>query len=129
MLRLLASLVLNLLANAVGLLVASLILDGFNIEGFAFVLAVLIFTIIEVIADPLLEKIANASVPALRGGVALVTTFVSLFITSLLSDGIQVDGAATWVLATLIVWLFSLIATLILPLLLFKKVLNKNRQQ
>lgn len=127
MVRLLASLMLNLLANAVGLIVASLILSGFSISGIAFVIAVGIFTIVEVIADPLITKIALTRVPALRGGVALITTFVGLLITSLVSDGIHISGVSTWVLATLIVWLFALIATLILPLIIFKKALNKSK--
>jgi hypothetical protein len=127
MIRLLASLVLNLLANAAGLFVASLILSGFTIDGLAFVLAVCIFTAVEVIADPLITKIAITNVPALRGGVALVTTFVGLFITTLISDGIHINGLSTWVLASLIVWLFALIATLLLPLVIFKKTLNKAK--
>jgi putative membrane protein len=127
MVRLLASLILNLIANAVGLVVASLILSGFSISGAAFVIAVGIFTIVEVVADPFITKIALTSVPALRGGVALITTFVGLLITSLVSDGIHITGLSTWVLATLIVWLFALIATLILPLIIFKKALNKAK--
>lgn len=127
MIRLLASLTLNVLANAVGLFMASLILSGFEISGVAFIIAVLIYTVVEVIADPLITKIAITSVPALRGGVALVTTFVSLLLTSLLSDGISIDGATTWVLASLVVWVFSLIGTLVLPLFLFKKTLENRK--
>lgn len=127
MIRLLASLVLNILSSAVGLFVASLILDNFEISGMAFVVAVLIYSLTEVIIDPLITKIALTSVPALRGGVALVTAFVSLSVTSLLSDGINISGISTWILATLIVWLFSLIATLVLPLVIFKKTLQKNK--
>lgn len=127
MIRLLAQLVLNLLANAAGLFVASLLLSGFSIDGLSFVIAVAIFTVVEVIADPLITKIALTNVPALRGGVALITTFVGLFITTLISDGINIDGAKTWILASLIVWLFALIATLVLPLFMFKKVLNKHK--
>jgi putative membrane protein len=127
MLILLARLALAVLANAVGLLMAGFILDGFNVTGVAFVAAVAIFTIVQVIVDPLITKIALTSVPALRGGVALVTTFISLLITSLVSSGIQIDGATTWVLATLVVWLFSLVGTLLLPLVLFKKTLEKAK--
>jgi hypothetical protein len=36
-----------------------------------------------VVADPLMTKIAIRSEPALRGGVALVTTFVGLLIGDL----------------------------------------------
>lgn len=128
MLRLLASMVLALLANAVGLLVCSLVLEDFSINGVAFVTAVLIFTAATVILDPLITKIAITNVPALRGGVALVTTLIGLIITSLISDGIQITGLTTWILATLIVWLFALVATLLLPLVIFKKTLQKVKE-
>ena len=127
MIRLLAMLVLSLLANAVGLFVASLLLDGFSIDGVSFIIAVAIFTLAEVVLDPLITKVAITNVPALRGGVALVSTLVGLIITTLVSDGITISGLNTWVLATLIVWLFALIATLVLPLVIFKKTLAKNK--
>jgi putative membrane protein len=74
-----------------------------------------------VIADPLLLKISIKSVPQLRGGIALVTTLVGLVITNYLSDGLTITGVAT-----LIVWLMALAAGLILPLFLFKKVMQKR---
>ena len=117
----------HLLANAIGLLVAAWILEGMTITGAAFVIAVAIFTTVEVIADPLVTKIAIRSLPALRGGVALVTTFLGLLITTWLSSGLQIDGAKTWVLATLVVWLAALVADLILPLLLVKKTVDRSR--
>lgn len=125
MIRLLATLVVSLLANAVGLFMATFILDGFSINGVSFVIAVAIFTITAVVVDPLITRLADNNLPALRGGVSLVMTFVGLLITSLVSDGITISGVSTWVLATLIVWLFGLIATLILPLIVFKKTLQK----
>lgn len=127
MIRLLAMLVLNLLANAAGLFIAALLLSGFSINGMAFVIAVCIFTAAEVVLDPLITKMAITNVPALRGGVALVTTLVGLILTTLISDGISINGLSTWVLATLIVWLFALIATLVLPLVIFKKTLAKRK--
>ena len=117
----------HLLANAIGLIVAAWILEGMTITGAAFVIAVAIFTTVEVIADPLVTKIAIRSLPALRGGVALVTTFLGLLITTWLSSGLQIDGAKTWVLATLVVWLAALVADLILPLLLVKKTVDRSR--
>ncbi len=127
MLRLLASLVLTLLANTVGLVLASIILDGFSINSLAFVTAVLIFTVTEVVAGPLITKIALSNAPSLLGGIALVTTFVGLLVTDVLSDGLSITGVSTWILATLIVWLCALIASLLLPLVIFKKVLKKNK--
>jgi putative membrane protein len=115
----------HLLANAIGLVVAAWILSGMTITGPAFVIAVLIFTVVEVVADPLVTKIAMTSVPALRGGVALVTTFLGLLITTWISSGLQINGAKTWLLAIVIVWLAALLADLILPVLLVKKAVGQ----
>ena len=127
MIRMLIRIGIHLLANAIGLIVAAWALDGMTITGPAFVIAVVIFTAVEVVADPLVTKIAIRSVPALRGGVALVTTFLGLLITTWLSSGLQISGVNTWVLATLIVWLAALVAALILPVFLVKTAVDERR--
>ncbi|MBI5869953.1 MAG: phage holin family protein [Actinobacteria bacterium] len=125
MIRLLASACLHLIANAVGLIMADLILSPeFTIDPTAFVTATLIFTAVEVVAGPLLISISLKNLPALTGGVALVTTFVGLLVTDTLSDGLNISGISTWLLASLIVWLCALIAGVVLPLFLFKKALD-----
>ena len=121
MVRTLISAALHLAANAIGLLVAALVLDDMSIDGVAFVVAVVIFTVVEVIAQPLIQKIAIKNAHALVGSVALITTFVGLVVTDLISDGLSISGAWTWVLATLIVWLAGMLAGLILPAIFVKK--------
>jgi putative membrane protein len=127
MIRLLIRLVIMLLANAIGLIIAAAILPDMTISGAAFIIAVLIFTAIEVLAEPLLGNIAQRSVPALRGGVALIATFIGLVITAAVSSGLSITGVSTWLLATLIVWLAALIAALILPIFMVKKAVNERR--
>lgn len=117
----------RLLANAIGLFVAALVLADMTIDGVAFVIAVAIFTLVEVITDPLMTKIAVEKAPALRGGVALITTFVGLIITTLISSGLQISGFTTWLAATVIVWLAALIAGLILPLIFVKNRAEERR--
>jgi uncharacterized membrane protein YvlD (DUF360 family) len=126
MVRLLARMALELLANAIGLLVAAWILDGFSMTVAAFVIVVLVFSALKFVLDPLILKMSIQYVPALRGGIALVTTLVSLVITSLITDGLQIEGLDTWVLATLIVWLFGVIASLLLPIFVLKNVLSDD---
>ena len=126
MIRLLARMILELLANAVGLLVATWLLDGFSMTASAFVVVVLIYSVLKFVLDPLILKMSIQYVPALRGGIALVTTLVSLVITSALNDGLQIKGVDTWILATLIVWLFGLIASLLLPVFVFKNALSDD---
>lgn len=127
MLRFLAAVVLRLLANAAGLLIAAAVLDGFTVTASAFVWVVLIFTVIEVVLDPLVLKISIQYAPVLRGGVALVTTLVGLIVVTIVSDGLQIDGMTAWVVGTLIVWLGGVLAALILPLFLFKKTMSQRK--
>lgn len=125
MIRLLASACLHLIANAIGLIIAELILSPeFTINATSFVTATLIFTAVEVVAGPLLISISIRNLPALTGGIALVTTFVGLLVTDTLSDGLNISGISTWIMASLIVWLCALLAGVILPLFLFKKALD-----
>lgn len=129
MIRFLASTALHLLANAAGLLIASLVLPGFHIEVLGFVVSVLLFTAVEVLLGPFVLKMAIQYAPALRGGIALVTTFLGLFVTTLVTDGLRIEGITTWVLAPLIVWLCVLLAAILLPMVLFKNVLGEVRER
>jgi hypothetical protein len=119
---------LTLLANAAGLYVAALLLDDFNISGEGYVTAVIIFTISTMILSPFVASVALRSMPAIMGGTALVTTLVGLVLTDILTDGLSISGVGTWILATLVVWLFSLLAAVILPLFLFKKALSDDKK-
>jgi uncharacterized membrane protein YvlD (DUF360 family) len=125
--RLLISAGIRLLANTIGLLVATAVLDGMTIDAASFIMAVIIFTVVEVVFEPMLRQMAMRSAQALMGSVSLIITFVGLLVTELVSDGLQITGLSTWVLATIIVWLAALIAGLILPLILVKRVASDRR--
>jgi putative membrane protein len=126
MVRMLIGFVVQLVANAVGLIVASLVLDDVTISGTAFVVAVVIFTVVYAIAQPVFTMWA-VNIPALRGGVALVATLVGLIVTSLVSDGLSISGGVTWIAATVIVWLVSLLGVFVLPLIFLKNKAEERR--
>jgi uncharacterized membrane protein YvlD (DUF360 family) len=117
----LISIAIQLAASAVGLIVASLLLEDMSLSGLAFVTAVAIFTITTAIINPFVMKMAVKQAQALLGASALITTFLGLLITHLLTDGLQISGADTWLFATLIVWLASLLAAVIIPIILVKR--------
>ena len=123
MVRLIALTVVELVANAVGLLVAKWLLPGFVITPAGFFWVIVIFTAARFILAPLIFKLAFRHVRAITGGIALVTTFVGLLVTTWLTDGLTITSFSTWVIATLVVWLFGVIAVLVLPLMIFKKAL------
>jgi uncharacterized membrane protein YvlD (DUF360 family) len=129
MIRMLVSLAIHLVANAIGLLVAAAILDDMTIDGSAFLIAIVIFTAVEVIVQPLIQKMALTSAPALMGGTALVATLIGLIVTSWISDGLSITGFTTWVLATLIVWLAALLAGFLLPVILVKLGVESAREK
>ena len=126
MVRMLISIGIRLAASAVGLIIAAAVLDDMKLNGAAFVIAVAIFTVAEVILQPLITKIAMQNARALMGGTALVTTLVGLIITDLISDGLSITGFVTWLLATVIVWAAALIAGLLLPVILVKKAVSND---
>lgn len=125
MIRLLAQIALTLIGNAIGLITAALVLPDFRISGFGFTVSIIFFTVVQVILAPFVLKLAIKHAPAFRGGIALVTTFIVLLLTTWLTDGLRVNGIATWIAAPLIIWLATVIAGILLPMLIFKKAISK----
>jgi putative membrane protein len=120
MIRMLISAALHLGANAVGLAVAAMLLDGMTIDVLSFVVAVVIFTVVEVVSRPYFTSLAMKGASYLQGATALAATLAGLVITTLISDGLRLEGLATWIYATLIVWVAALLAAIVLPVLFVK---------
>lgn len=127
MMRLLAVAVIAVVSNAIGLIVAATVLDDMRLGVSGLIIAVLIFTGISVLIEPLLRQVAIKSAPALLGSSAIVTVLASLVITTIVSDSLTIRGTLTWVLATIIVWIVALAGRLLLPLVIFKKALAAAR--
>jgi uncharacterized membrane protein YvlD (DUF360 family) len=125
--RLLVRLVIAFASNAVGLIVAAAVLDGMSLNVTGFVVAVAIFTVVFALLQPFLITVLRRSPGPVLGGVALIATLVSLIVTTLLTDGLSISGVGTWLAATVIVWLASVLAAFILPYLGLKKYLDERR--
>jgi putative membrane protein len=118
---------LAILGNAIGLLVAATVLDSMSLTASGFIVAVLIFTAVELIALPLVRKLTESKAQALSGGAALAGTFIALLVTDLTTDGLSISGTATWLYATLIVWLVTMFAGWLLPLIFLKRTVEDRR--
>ena len=127
MIRFLVRTLILLLANAVGLLVANVVLDGMQLNASAFILDVIIFTVVLGLMTPFMANQLRRHQSSALGGVSLIATLIALIVTDLISDGLTIDGIGTWVLAAVIVWAASLIAAFILPLLGLKKYMQENK--
>ena len=116
-----------LIANGVGLLIAAALLPGFRIDPISFIIVVVLFSVIQAVLGPIIRKIATKKMPQLMGGIALITIFVVLFITDLAMAGLEIGGIANWLAATLLVWVGSLIAAILIPRYVFTQ-LKENKK-
>jgi uncharacterized membrane protein YvlD (DUF360 family) len=122
--RLIVRTAIALLANAVGLIVAAALLDGMSLNATGFIIAVVIFTVVFALMQPFLVSQLRRGGSSVLGGVSLIATLVSLILTDLVSDGLSISGVGTWIAATVIVWLGSVLAAFLLPFLGLKKYLE-----
>lgn len=121
-----------LASAAVGLIVADLVLPGFVIDWgspLGFILAIVIFAVLQSVLAPWLARVAQRNAPALLGGIGIVSTFVALVVVVLIPRAGLTIGAPwwTWVIAPVIVWLVTALATLFLPMLFIKKKVADRR--
>ncbi len=127
MIRLLVRVAVAVAANAVGLLVAAALLDGVHLNGAAFFVAVVIFTVAFALLHPFLFiQLRRLRLVAFVAA-ALLATLIALIVTDLVSDGLTINGAGTWIAATVIVWLAALLAAFILPFLGLRKFMEERR--
>jgi len=124
MVRFLIRAAIFLVTAALGLLIAAWILPDFHIEWGGFLVAAAVFAIAQSLLSPFVFNLARKYASAILGGIGLVSTFLALLIASLFPGGIRVEGAVTWVLATLIVWIVTALGGWVLPLLFLRKRAN-----
>ena len=127
MIRFVLTAIAQLIANAVALLVADYFLDDMELNASGFITAVVVFTVAEVLFLPFFRQMAMTKARALAGSTALVAALAALIVTDFVSDGLEIDGLSTWIVATLIVWAASLVTTLLLPVLVFKSLRDERR--
>ncbi|MGJ6123573.1 phage holin family protein [Mycolicibacterium sp. Y3] len=126
MVRLLVNTLVFLGSAAIGLLAADRLVSGVSVSWRGFVVAVVVFALAQAILSPFIAKMASRYASAFLGGIGLVSTFVALLLASVLTHGLSIRGAGSWVAATVVVWLVTAVATLLLPLLVVKKKIGKE---
>lgn len=101
-------------ANAVALLVAALVLSRFEINVLPFITVAVIFTLAIILIEPIADELAGRYAPGVRWLASLVTVFAGLVIANVVAgDAVSITGVWTWVWATLIVWVGTLVYALV----------------
>ena len=117
---------LTLAASAIGLLVAALVFDQFEIDVVSFPIVVVVYTVIALLARPLVRAVMRRKAHGVFFLATLAATFLTLLVTDLLSDGLQIEGAGTWIFSTLIVWATTAVADLIFDRMILRRRLRRR---
>lgn len=116
-----------------GLIVADLVLDGFQIQWdrwWGFVICVLIFAIVQSILAPWVSKVADRYAPVLMGGIGIVSTLIALVVVVLLPiGGLRIVDLAGWLLGAVIVWLITALGSVLLPLIFLRKKVENRKER
>lgn len=105
---------------ALGLLVAAWLVRGVSLSVLGFITAVVIFAVAQAVLAPLFTKLADRYASALLGGIGLITTFAALLVATRFSNGLAIRGVGSWIAATVVVWLITALATVLLPKVILK---------
>ena len=129
MIRFLVRTAIFFVSTAVGLLIAKLVLDDMSIDATAFLVVIVVVALLQALLAPIMAKMTERNAPALLGAAGLLSTFIALVVANVVVDGLTITGVTTWILATLIVWLGTMIAAFLLPVILVKAGVSSARQR
>jgi uncharacterized membrane protein YvlD (DUF360 family) len=100
---------LGLAANAIALLICWLLLPGFGITPVGLVVAVILFAVFSAVFSWAVMKLLRDQGSAVVALTGLISTFLALVLTATFTPGLSIDGLGTWVIATVIIWLISVL--------------------
>jgi hypothetical protein len=100
---------------AVGLLAAAWVVPGVSVSASGFIVAVVVFSAAQAALSVLIVKLPRAYASLLLGGAGLVLTLVALSLAAAFTHGVTIRGAASWLAATIVVWLVTTIGAISLP--------------
>ncbi len=83
-----------------------------------FVVAVAVFAVTQAILSLSILKLPHPYASLLLGGTGLALTTVALILASVLTHGLTIDGMASRLATTVVVWLVTTIGAITLPELL-----------
>ncbi|GAA1510131.1 uncharacterized membrane protein YvlD (DUF360 family) [Agromyces terreus] len=106
MVRTLLNLAVFLATAAIALLLTSLLVPGFHVHPGGFIVAILVFAVVQALIEWLVRSLFHRAAPTIAGIAGLISTFLALLVASLFG-GVGFDGIAAWILATVVVWVIA----------------------
>ena len=118
--RFLLRLAVTLASAAIGLLGAAWIVPGFSVHAKGFIIATVVLAVLQALLSPLVSRLIGRFIPALEGGIGIISTTVALLVAGLIpaASGISAQSLGTWLFAGFVVWLVTALATVVLAWIL-----------
>jgi hypothetical protein len=104
-----------LVSWAIGLAVAAWVVPGVSVSASGFIVAVVLFAAAQATLSLLIVQLPRAYASLLLGGTGLALTLVALILASAWTHGLTIHGVASWVAATIVVWLVTTVGAISLP--------------
>jgi hypothetical protein len=99
---------------AIGLLVAAWVVPHVSLSVSGFIVAVVVFSVGQAVLSLSILKLPHGYASLLLGGTGLALTVVALGLASV-THGLTIRGFASWLAATIVVWLVTTIGAISLP--------------
>ncbi len=106
---------------AIGLLIAAWIVPRVLLSAPGFIVGAAVFVVTQAILSLSILKLPHRYASLLLGGTGLALTIVALILASVLTHGLTIDGIASWLATTVVVWLVTTIGAITLPELLIRE--------
>lgn len=100
---------------AIGLLLAAWVVPGVSLTTSGFIVPVVVFSVLQTITSLVILKLPHGYASLALGGAGLALTVLALGLATVLTDGLSIDGFASWLATTLVVWLVTTIGAISLP--------------
>ena len=113
--RVLPRAVVFLASWAIGLVIAARVVPGVSLSAAGFAAAMVVFAVTQAAASWWIVKSSHRCAPLFLGGTGLALTIVGLIVASVLTSGLAIDSTASWLAATVVVWLVTTIGAITLP--------------
>lgn len=129
MIRMLLQAAINVVMAALGLLVAGAVIEGVTLSVAGFVAAVVVFVLAQAILGPFVFNLARQYASPILGGIGIVSTFLALWIATLIPNGLSINGASAWVLAPLLVWVVTALGLWLVGFLVLDRWWDKRAER
>lgn len=116
MVRFLVRVAVSFLAALVAIVAADLLVPAFSVAGWwSYVVVAAVYAVVQSLVEPLMRTLFRRRARMFAGGAGIISAFVALGVTNLISGALRIESVVGWVVAAVLVWVIGAFGLLLLP--------------